>query len=135
MKQLKDLSDVMAEGGAALPWGAQAEADKALEASKDADASIAIAEDDLQPVSIQQLGLEAGARIEVCMSVTALSRSEVQDMSDTWFHIRRSCGRCPSTRERTAARSAQQQHTPTGPHQCPAGRWIELHLLLLRAER
>jgi hypothetical protein len=56
----------MAEGGAALPWAAQAEADRALATAENADASVMLTENDLEPVSMQQLGLEAGARIEVC---------------------------------------------------------------------
>lgn len=61
-----DQSYVMAEGSAALPWGSTAEVQKDSDARRDEDETMAIAESDLEPVSIQQLGLEAGARIEVC---------------------------------------------------------------------
>lgn len=51
---------------AALPWAAQGSDGADVKPVQDTDAATAAAEEDLQPVSIQQLGLEPGARIEVC---------------------------------------------------------------------
>lgn len=56
----------MAEGNAALPWAAQQTAGADTKPLQDTDAATTLAEEDLQPISIQQLGLELGARIEVC---------------------------------------------------------------------
>jgi hypothetical protein len=61
----------MAEADAALPWAVQTSDVKDVDAVQDTDAATTVAED-LQPVSIQQLGLEPGARIEVCMRQQAV---------------------------------------------------------------
>jgi hypothetical protein len=56
----------MAQGNAALPWAAQTSDGADVKPVQDTDAATTVAEEDLQPVSIQQLGLELGARLEVC---------------------------------------------------------------------
>jgi hypothetical protein len=124
--ELKDLLYAMAEGGAALPWGAPAHA-------LAAGAVDPLADSDLHAISMEQLGLEAGARIEVCVPATAVVRPQVQDVSDTCLYVRRSSGRYLwTTRERRATRSAQQQHAPAGPHHnALQGCWLESPLLLL----
>ena len=59
----------MAEEGSssapALPWAAQQAAGADTKPVQDTQAATGLAAEDLQPVSMQQLGLEPGARIEV----------------------------------------------------------------------
>lgn len=56
----------MSQEGPALPWAEQQAAEQDIDAVQGAHAATTASEADLQPVSIQQLGLEPGARIEVC---------------------------------------------------------------------
>jgi hypothetical protein len=65
----------MAEQNApALPWAAQQAANADVKPVQDTHAPTAIPVEDLQPVSIQQLGLEPGARIEVSCKEQSFNR-------------------------------------------------------------